>query len=107
MARINKDNLTLAMMRIDALNESIIDRAIKQLELNGFEVKIRTFEDIVILRLDNKHIIEFNKEYKIFEWIDTYFYDRYLIPYRNSLDIVSYVRIQIGYRRRNTKQYGK
>lgn len=103
MTRVNKDNLTLAMLRIDTLNESIIDKVIKQLELNGFEVKIRTFEDSVILQLNNKYIIEFNKEYKIFEWVDTYFYDRYLIPYRNSSDIVSYIRMQIGYRKRKVK----
>ncbi len=107
MARINKDNLTLAMLRIETSNESIIDKVIKQFESNGFEVKVRIFEDSVILQLNNKYIIEFNKEYKIFEWVDTYFYDRYLIPYRNSFDIVNYVRIQIGYKRRNTKQYGK
>ncbi len=107
MARINKDNLTLAILRIETSNESIIDKVIKQFELNGFEVKVRIFEDSVILQLNNKYIIEFNKEYKIFEWVDTYFYDRYLILYRNSFDIVNYVRIQIGYKRRNTKQYGK
>lgn len=107
MARINKDNLTLAMLRIETSNESIIDKVIKQFESNGFEVKVRIFEDSVILQLNNKYIIEFNKEYKIFEWVDTYFYDRYLISYRNSFDIVNYVRIQIGYKRRNTKQYGK
>lgn len=105
MARINKDNLTLAMMRIEASDESIIYKVIKQFEINGFKVKTKTFDNKVILYINDKYIIEFNKENKIFEWVDTCFYDRYLIPYRKSLDVVMYLRKQIVYRK--TEEYDK
>lgn len=92
MKRINKDNLTLAIRRIESSNENIIDKVIKQFEVNGFKVKTKTLENKVTLYINDKYIREFNKEYKIFEWVDTCFYDSCLIPYKKSLDVVMYLR---------------
>lgn len=97
MARISKDNLLLAMMRIESSDEPIIDKVIKQFEINGFKVEARNFIDTIILYIDDKDIIEFHKKSKIFEWIDPNYADRYLMPYKKALDIVNYLRMRIRY----------
>lgn len=96
MARINKDELILAIMKTNNSNESIFDKVIKQFKIRGFKVEVITIvaipsEKVITFKIDDKYIIQFYTISKVFEYIDKEnFYDKYYIPYKKSSDVIDY-----------------
>ena len=91
MARINKDELILAIMKTNNSNESIFDKVIKQFKIRGFKVEVITIvaipnEKVITFKIDDKYIIQFYTISKVFEYIDKEnFYDKYYIPYKKII----------------------